>query len=209
MPVVNHVLAHPIGESHVVTDEFQIVTAFSKPCRLCCCFRVEEANGEVIQTLRRRRRPNLAGRNWITAQQKVLPCALSLKGTEHRSFNHLMSPFQAPFRRASQHAQLGDFDNVRKLWCDHFANGGLAHSAGTGDEEKHRSGEQFCVELPRWILFCLVERIRGNFLAPIDEILRSRTNSRGKRPRRLIGMFDTSVRAKQTNSVGNQQMLRP
>lgn len=68
MPMVNHMVAHPVRECHMVTDEFQIISPFQQTGGLCFFSCVEEANGESIQTVRRRSRPDLPGRNRISAQ---------------------------------------------------------------------------------------------------------------------------------------------
>ena len=77
MPVVNHMVSHPVRECHMVRNEVRIISPFQQTGGLCffCC--IEEANIETIQTVRRRSCPDLPGRNWIAAQQKVLSLALS------------------------------------------------------------------------------------------------------------------------------------
>jgi hypothetical protein len=147
MPVVNHMLAHPGCECQVVTDEVQIISPFQKTGGLCFFSCIEEANGEPIQMVRRRSRPDLSGRNRIAAQQKVLSLTLSLESMQHRSLHHSMSPFNLPFRSAPKHTQLGYFENVSELRLDQLADCGFAHPASACDEKKHISKLQFRIGL--------------------------------------------------------------
>jgi hypothetical protein len=133
MPVVNHMVAHPACERHLVTDEVQIISALQQTGGLCFFSCIEEANGETIQAVRRRSRPNLSGWNRIAAQQKVLSLTLSIKSAPYRPLHHSMSPFDLPFRSASKHTQLGYFENVSKLRLDQLADCGLAHPASSCD----------------------------------------------------------------------------
>jgi hypothetical protein len=143
MPVVNYMVAHPVCERQVVTDEVQIISPFQKTGGLCFFSCIEEANGETIQTVRRRCSPDLSRRNRIAAQQKVLSHTLSLERAHHRSLHHLMSPFDIPFRSASKHTQLGYFENVSEFRLDQLADCGLAHTASACDEKEHISSLQF------------------------------------------------------------------
>ena len=77
MPVVNHMVAHPVRECHVVGNEFRILSPFQQTGGLCFFSCIEQANIETSQTVRRRSRPDLAGRNRIAAQQKVPSLTLS------------------------------------------------------------------------------------------------------------------------------------
>jgi hypothetical protein len=139
MPVVNHVVAQPVREGHMVTDKVRIISPFHQPSGLCLFSCIEETNIETIQTVRRRSRPDLTGRNRIAAQQKVLSLPLSIESTPHHSLDHSMSPFDVPFRSASKHTQLGCFEKVSELRLDQLADGGLTHPASACDEEKHIS----------------------------------------------------------------------
>jgi hypothetical protein len=137
MAVVNHMVAHPGCERQVVTDEVQIISPFQQTGGLCSFSCIEEANGETIQTVRRRSRPDLPWRNRIAAQQKVLSLTLSLESTQQRSLHHLMSPFDLPFRSASKHTQFGYFENVSEFRLDQLADCGLTYPASACDEKKH------------------------------------------------------------------------
>jgi len=145
MPVVNDMVAHPVRERHMVTDEAQIVSSFQNTGRLRLFSCVEEANDKTIQMLRRRSRPDLSGRNRIAAQQKVLSLTPGLESTQHRSLHHSMSPFNLPFRSAPKHPQLGYFQVVSELRLDQLADGGLAYPASTCDEKKHVSSLEFWI----------------------------------------------------------------
>ena len=79
MPVVNHMVAHPVRECHMVRDEVRIISALQQTGGLCSFSCIEEANIETIQAVRRRSRPDFSGRNGIAAQQKVLSRTLSIE----------------------------------------------------------------------------------------------------------------------------------
>jgi hypothetical protein len=115
MPVVNHVVAHPVRECHRVRDEVRIISPFQQTGGLCSFSCIEEANIETLQTIRRRSRPDLPGRDRIAAQQKVLSLTLSIERAPHRPLHHSMSPFDVPFRSAFKHTQLGSFEKVSEL----------------------------------------------------------------------------------------------
>jgi hypothetical protein len=100
---------------------------------LCFFSCIEETNIETIQTVRRRSRPDLPGRNRIAAQQKVLSLTLSIESTPHRPLHHSMSPFDVPFRGASKHTQLACFEKVSELRLDQLADCGLTDPAGACD----------------------------------------------------------------------------
>jgi hypothetical protein len=147
MPVVNHMVAHPVRECHMVTDEPRIISSFPQPGGLCFFSCIKEANIETIQTVRRRRRPDLPGRDRIAAQQKVLPLTLSIKSAPYRPLHHSMSPFDLPFRSASEHTQFGYFENVSEFRLDQLADCGLTHPASACYQKKHMSSLQFQIEL--------------------------------------------------------------
>jgi hypothetical protein len=52
MPVVNHMVAHPVRECHMVTDEIRVISPFQQTGGLCFFSCIEEANIEAIQTVR-------------------------------------------------------------------------------------------------------------------------------------------------------------
>jgi hypothetical protein len=133
MPVVNHMVAHPVRECHMVTDEFRIIPPLQQTGGLCFFSCVEKANMQAIQMVRRRRRPDFSGRNRIAAQQKVFPLTLNIESAPYRPLHRSMSPFDVPFRSASKHTQLRYFENVSEFRFDQLADCGLAHSAGACD----------------------------------------------------------------------------
>jgi hypothetical protein len=122
MPVVNYMVAHPVRECHMVTDEVRIISPFEQTGGLCFFSCIEQANIETIQMVRRRGGPDLPRRNRIAAQQKVHSLTLSFERAPYRSLHHSMSPFDLPFRSASEHTQLGYFENVSEFRFDQFAN---------------------------------------------------------------------------------------
>ena len=52
MAVVNHMVAHPVRECHMVTDEARIISPFQQTGGLCFFSCIEKANIETIQTVR-------------------------------------------------------------------------------------------------------------------------------------------------------------
>jgi hypothetical protein len=133
MPMVNHVVAHPVRECHMVTNEVRIISPFQQTGGLCFFSCIEEANIEAIQTVRRRSRPDLPGRNWIAAQQKVLSLTLCIERAPYGPLHHSMSPFDIPFRSASKHTQLRYVENVSKFRLNQLADCRLTHPASACD----------------------------------------------------------------------------
>src|SRR5688500_12009733 len=142
MPVVNHMLTHPVRECHMARNEAQIIAPLQKARGLGLFSGIEEANGETIQMVRRRSGPHLSGWHRIAAQQKMPSLALSFESAPYRPLHHSMSPCDLPFRSASKHTQLEYLENVGELRLDQLADCGLAHPASAGDEKKHIFGLQ-------------------------------------------------------------------
>src|SRR5262249_49583083 len=133
MPVVNHMVAHPVRECQMVTDEVRIISPFQQTGGLCFFSCIEEANIETIQTVRRRSCPDLPVRNRIAAQQKVLSLTLSIESAPYRPLHHSMSPFDLPFRSTSKHTQFGYFENLSEFRFDQLADCGLPYPASACD----------------------------------------------------------------------------
>jgi len=67
---------------------------------------------------------------------------LCLNGPLHSFLDGLMSPAKTPFRRTGHLDELSGFEPVGELRLHHLSDGRLAHSAGTGNQEQHRSSAQ-------------------------------------------------------------------
>src|SRR5689334_5861268 len=108
MLVVHHMVAHPVGECQMVTNEARIISTFEQAVGLGLFSGIEQANMETIQTVRRRRGPDLPWRNRIAAQQEVLSVTLRVESAPNCPLHHSMPPFDLPFRSATKHTQFRD-----------------------------------------------------------------------------------------------------
>jgi hypothetical protein len=136
--VIKDVVAHPIGEGKMARNETWIFPARQQTGGLSAFGRIQEADCQVVQLVSRRSGPNLSGRDGITAEQKVLSAALNRKRVLNHLIDQSMAPGDVPLGRVAKHGQFSSFENPREFWLDQLANGGLTHSAGTGDEKEHR-----------------------------------------------------------------------
>lgn len=137
VPVVRDMVSHPSRECDVMSDQAHVISASRQAAGLGWLIRIEETNSEAFETLRRRRRPNFAGRNGIAAQKEVFSLLLNLESPLHRSLNRSMAPFDIPLRSAAEHPEFSRFQDVGELRFDQFTDSGLAHAAGARDEEEH------------------------------------------------------------------------
>jgi hypothetical protein len=134
---VKDMVAHPLRECHMVADKVRIIPPGHKPSGLCFFGCIKEANGEISQLVGGRSRPNLPGRDRITAEQKVFPPTLNIKRMSHDPLHHSMSPGNVPRWSVTKHSQLSGFENSGEVWFDPPTDGGLTHSAGACDKKEH------------------------------------------------------------------------
>src|SRR5437660_1744574 len=86
--MVDYVVAHPLRERHVVRNKTLVVSACGQPPALRFLGGVEQADGQVIETIGRWCGEDFAGRNRIATEQEMPPLALTVKRAAHQSLHH-------------------------------------------------------------------------------------------------------------------------
>ena len=111
MTWVLRVSAHPAGEREMRVKKRGIIAASLQPCRLSFRIEIEQAHGNAVKPVCRRRSQHFARRDRVPGEQQVPIVGLELERALHGRLGSLLAPSECwRGRDIDQIVQLDAFD---------------------------------------------------------------------------------------------------
>jgi len=155
--VIDHVMAHPLGEGDVSVEKFVRVTALSEPLDLFGGRDIQEAHMDAVEIGCAGCGEEFSRRDGIAAQEEIHSGLLFLQGELDHLLDGLMTPAEGPLGSEAESGELANGDAPGERWFEQLADRALANATCAGDEEKHRSASLHRVEGLHQDLFAFEE----------------------------------------------------